>query len=105
LLLKVRKELFSCLFKNFEGSTILASPQDYSNLLPYFLEYTRLDSERKNHANTLKKLKAALSANPGKLAENAPESRLRSSRADSAGEPAGGSFFVCLRQKFQLARA
>ena len=58
LLLKVRRELYTCLFKNFDGHSTLASVQDYSNLLPYFLEYTRLESERKNHATTIKRLKA-----------------------------------------------
>ena len=54
LLLKLRKELFSCLFKNFEADTLPTSAADYSNLLPYFMEYTRLESERKNHAKCKK---------------------------------------------------
>ena len=54
LLLKLRTELFSCLFKNFDADALPASPADYSNLLPYFMEYTRLESERKNHAKRKK---------------------------------------------------
>jgi len=58
LLLKLRTELFSCLFKNFDADALPASPADYSNLLPYFMEYTRLESERKNHAKRKKCLPA-----------------------------------------------
>ena len=56
LLLKLRTEIFSCLFKNFDADALPASPADYSNLLPYFMEYTRLESERKNHAKRKKHL-------------------------------------------------
>lgn len=54
LLLKLRTELFSCLFKNFDADTLPTSAADYANLLPYFMEYTRLESERKNHAKCKK---------------------------------------------------
>ena len=60
LLLKLRTELFSCLFKNFDADTLPTSAADYSNLLPYFMEYTRLESERKNHAKCKKCLPLCL---------------------------------------------
>ena len=52
LLLKIRQELYSCLFSNFDPAVILNTAVDYSNLMPYFMEHTRVHSQLLNERKT-----------------------------------------------------
>jgi len=70
LLLSLRKEMFSCLFKDFDEDAPLANMQDYALLLPYFLEHRRLDMERKTHAATIAQAKALAARNAARYHED-----------------------------------